>query len=271
MSAGVALMGALGMFFLLETFPAFGLISVVDVGMLLIVDVSMFLHILNWSFDVISVRLVVEHLSLWRACVSSQPEDDSSCGQAHQGDSDADRHKNVGVDVAVAICVGVVRVIGVHAADAGCSGDLISAAGCCAGREGDVEVEASACDAYVRAIWRLVEIVVLFDGDGFAADWSNEVLLGKDSSSVGLGAGELRKIVRERIEVRLPGHFSAYARVGLVNDGEHEVLAGVVAALHPEVGRTGGNSDLIAVNEAVEVDIDDLLAEVVLNKADQCG
>ena len=137
MSAGVALMGSFGMTFL-EAFPAFGLISIMDVGMLFIIDIRMLLHVLNWSLDVISVWLVIEHLSLRCACVSSQAEDDSGCCQAHQSYSNSDRHEDVGIDVGIR--VRVVRVIRIHASDAGCSCDLLSAAGCRAGGERDVEV-----------------------------------------------------------------------------------------------------------------------------------
>lgn len=138
MSAGVALVGSLGVFFLLEAFSAFGLVSIMDVGMLLIVDIRMFLHVLNWPFDVIPIWLVIEHLSLRSSCVSSQAEDDSSCCEAHQGYSNSNRHEDV--RIVVCIRVRVIRVIRIHAADAGCSCDLLSAAGCRTGGKRDIEV-----------------------------------------------------------------------------------------------------------------------------------
>lgn len=126
-------MGSFGMPFL-EAFPAFGLISIMEVGILFIIDIRMFLNVLNWSLDVISVWLVIEHLALRSACVSSQAEDDSSCCQAHQSNSNSNRHEDV------CISVRVVRVVRIHASDAGCNCDLLSAAGCRAGSERDVEV-----------------------------------------------------------------------------------------------------------------------------------
>lgn len=269
MSAGVALTGCFGMSFFLEAFPAFGLISIMDVGMLLIIDISMFLHVINRSFDIVSVGFVVEHLSLRRPCILSQAEDDSGCCQTHQSNSNSDRQEDI--SVVVAIRVGIIGVIRIQAANAGCSCDLFSAAGCRTGGERDVEVKISTCDADIRAIWCLIEVVCLFYGDGLAADWCDEVLLSEDAGSVVLSAGVLRKVVRERVKVRFPCHLSTNTWISLVDNRKHEVLAGIVTALHPEIGRTSGHSNLISINETIEVDIDDLLAEVVLNETNKCS
>lgn len=115
----------------------------------------------------------------------------------------------------------------------------------------------------------MIEIVGLFYGDGLATDWSDEVLFGEDTGSVGLCAGKFRKIVRERIEMRLPSHLSAYTWISLVNNRKHEVLTGIVTTLHPEVGRTSGYSDLITIDETIEIDVDDLFAEVILDEIDK--
>lgn len=117
----------------------------------------------------------------------------------------------------------------------------------------------------------MIEVVGLFYGDGLAADRCDEVLFGENASSVGLCAGKFRKIVRERIEMGFPSHLSAYTWISLVNNRKHEVLTGIVTTLHPEVRRTGGDSDLIAIDEAIEIDIDYLFAEVVLDKTDKCS
>lgn len=67
----------------------------------------------------------------------------------------------------------------------------------------------------------------------------------------------------------LPGDFSPCSRVCLVEDGKLVVLVGSGTSGHSEVGGTGGHPYFITVDVVIEIDVDDLLAEVVFDETDQ--
>ena len=65
--------------------------------------------------------------------------------------------------------------------------------------------------------------------------------------------------------------MSGSSGVCLIEDGELVVLVGCGAPGHSEVGGTGGHPHHVAIDVVIEVDVDDLLAEVVFDEADQAA
>lgn len=64
--------------------------------------------------------------------------------------------------------------------------------------------------------------------------------------------------------MRLPRTLGTNLRIGLVYNREFIVLGKISAPCHSKIGRTGGHSHHISIDKIIQVNIQYLLAEIVL-------